>query len=200
VYERTDSIRKKWAAKTDYKLIERDCASFVQEILSTVGLRTPDRNSFTPKVWFPFDYAEAIFNMNNQSQFFDGIWQSTDPQSRWRLEIDRDRCVWIERKGTAVLKRDVPVDSAGDQKRISRSNGRDELVFLGARTQIIDPILARSPQPSYMQLQRQSADTLLAHWNGLVWTLDNKNNLTAIIQPGTTEKGKADFTFIRSDK
>jgi hypothetical protein len=40
-YKKAEAVRQKWDAKTDYKLLEQDCVSFVTEVAKSLDLKVP---------------------------------------------------------------------------------------------------------------------------------------------------------------
>ena len=123
----------------------------------------------------------------------DGHWESTDTTRRFRLEIAKDTCMWIERSATATeLKRTVKLEAAADGMRISRPNDPEVLTFLGFQPTLRGEILQKQPKPSFMVLTRQN-DTLKGLWSGIVAIKDNKGHLQELKQPGQTPAKEFDF-------
>lgn len=189
-YDDADVVRQAWLKKASYQLVFEDCTTFANEVAAKIGLRVPERGPTTPSVWFPAGYTSALIDANPQAQHLDGTWVSAD--NRWRLEIRRDTCVWIEHNASGsdfryVAKLEQPAPGKA-MFRISRPNDASYLAFAGARPDVIPAILARGPEPSFMELMRSSVGQLNASWNGLRWTLDAQNRLTGIQQPGAAPK------------
>ncbi len=178
------ALRRIWTTH-NYQTLVWDCTTFVADAARAIGLVVPARSESTPSTWFPSSMLRAMADANPQSRYLDGRWQSTDPQHRWRLEITRDRCSWIQRNATGgELRRQVTLERSGDVIRISRPNDAEVLAYLGARPGVLSAILARTPPASYMILKRGSVSSLSSQWNGLRWTLDAHNNLVTIVAPG----------------
>lgn len=106
-----------------------------------------------------------------------GTWQSTDERRRWKLTFANGACTWVERNSSgATLSRNVYPFISGSQYRIERANDGEVLTFLGARANVREQILARSPGPSFMLLAR-SGGAVTAEWRGLWWSVDTHGNL-----------------------
>lgn len=197
-YARAEVVRQAWADKKDYKLIESDCATFVEEVAKSLGLRSPDRGKLTSGTWFPSAFLLALVEMNEQSHFFQGRWESSDARKRWVLEFTDADCIWTERSKTgASLTRTVAAKPVAGVLQIERPNDKDVLTFLDARSGVVDQILAAGPKASFMNVTRTSASTLVVGWNGLAWELDKNDKLKTLIQPGTTPKTRAQFDLKR---
>ena len=121
------------------------------------------------------------------SSGFDGIWESDDPQHRFRLKIAGDAAEWTERfAGTADFVRKVPLQiERGGQARISRPNDDACLTFLGFQPTLRAAIIAHNPKPSFMTLSREGGD-LIGMWNGLLAIKDAKGKFQSLKQPGET--------------
>jgi hypothetical protein len=131
--------------------------------------------------------------VSGQSVSLDGHWESTDTTKRFRLEIAKDTCVWIERSATsAELRRTVTVEKAAGGMRISRPNDAEVLTFLGFQPTLRGEILQKQPKPSFMILTRQN-DTLTGLWSGIVAIKDNKGHLQELKQPGQTPAKAFEF-------
>ena len=131
--------------------------------------------------------------ISGQSVSLDGHWESTDNTRRFRLEIAKDTCVWIERAiPSAELRRTVKLERVAGATRISRPNDTEVLIFLGFQPTLRGEILQKKPQPSFMILTRQN-DTLTGLWSGIVAIKDNKGHLQELKQPGQTPAKAFEF-------
>lgn len=194
-YSEAQNVRTNYQSAASYQLLYNDCTTFIADVAKAVGLKTPDRNISGSA--FPFPFVRSLVEINAQNDFLDGIWESSDTQRRWRLEISRNNCLWLERNQAGGSHRiTTSVQERAGKRAILRGNDAAVLAFLGARQQLIGALLARSPQPSIMELTRQGADSVTARWSGFRWTLDAQNNLRDIQQPGASF---TDFTFRRAN-
>ncbi|RKH89643.1 hypothetical protein D7Y21_09725 [Corallococcus sp. AB045] len=195
-YDLADKIRQEWANRGEYQLVEQDCATFVGAVGTALGLCVPERDRVTASTWFPARFIEAVIAANDQSQFLNGLWESTDPKRRWLLEITGAGCVMTERVGAnAELRRSVTVERSASDVRVSRSNDRETLLALGARPRVVDAIVQGAPTPSYMTLRRTDASSLIGIWNGISWDLDMKGNLQRVHEPGS--RFRTEYSFAR---
>ena len=60
-YAKVEKARARWAAKKEYKLLQKDCVSFVAEVAKIVGLKIPDRK----KALLPQDFIQKISKLND---------------------------------------------------------------------------------------------------------------------------------------
>jgi hypothetical protein len=169
-----------------YKLHVNNCIDFVFAVAKAVGLKTPNRATVT----LP---TEALAGM--QSRYWEGSWQSDDPQTRFQFEIAGASAEWTERDTTGkALKVQVPFAAADDNVRVERPNSPQVLSHLGFQSTVAGEITAAGPQPSFFILRRID-DRLEGQWNGLVAIKDTAGHLKQLKQPGSTP-AKA-FTFSR---
>jgi hypothetical protein len=126
-----------------------------------------------------------------------GVWQSNDTQQRWLLDFNENGCIWTERSSSgATLQRTVPLLKTATGWKIERPNDAEVLRFIGARDSIINDIMSRNPNPSFIELDVQDS-SVQGKWNGLRWILDAGGNLVNIEQPGSTPNTKKDYSFVR---
>jgi hypothetical protein len=115
---------------------------------------------------------------------FDGKWRSSDPAGRFSIEIKGDSYTFIETSGGSTLARQGKIQAAADgRSMIYRQNDSDVLKFLGFTPAIIQQVLARSPQPSYIAIKRTGL-TLSGNWAGLEVIKDMKGQFKELRQPG----------------
>lgn len=182
-FDVVEAVRRSWASRTDFQLIEQDCVTFVMDVARALKLRTPDRAGFNN---IPWNYVRKLADANEQSQYLDGVWESTDTAQRFRLEVTRSSCTWTERGANGTeLKRTVVVTNDAQGFRINRPNDADVLTFLGFQPSLRAEILAQSPQPSFLVLSRPEADKIMGQWNGLLAIKDNSGRLRELKQPGS---------------
>ena len=60
LFDKIESIRKKWAGKKDYKLLKADCVTFTGGVGHTLGLKLPDRKDAK----LPTTYIEKVYELN----------------------------------------------------------------------------------------------------------------------------------------
>ncbi len=109
-----------------------------------------------------------------------GTWRSNDTPSRWTLGFSDGACNWVERNASGgTITRKVFPHVVGGRYRLERPNDAEVLTFLGARPEVRDEILARSPGPSIVTINRTDG-TASADWSGLFWTLDANGKLTSL--------------------
>ena len=126
-----------------------------------------------------------------------GVWQSDDPDHRWTLDCNENGVKWTERsKGGQTLDRQVNQKHTDDTWRIERPNDTTVLNFLGARPSLVQALLAKNPQPSFLEITAGATD-LSAGWNGLFWTVDRFGNLATMEQPGQNPARKKIFHLTR---
>ncbi|NOK32240.1 hypothetical protein HMI49_03340 [Corallococcus exercitus] len=125
-----------------------------------------------------------------------GKWQSPPPESRFALEFNGDRVRWSERSAVGVvLTREVALrELPNGGFRIERPNDAEVLAFLGYQPSLRAQILARSPNPSFMDILWEG-DDFRGEWNGLVVTKDAKAQLKEVVQPGG--RPAKSFSFVR---
>src|SRR5262249_1524290 len=116
----------------------------------------------------------------------DGVWESTDPAKRFRLEISKgNRCRFIERsQPSSELAREMLLLTSGSEEsityKIERPNTDEQvLIFLGYSPSIRQTILTRSPQPSFLQF-RQNGAQLDAEWHGIQVIKDERSIYRAL--------------------
>jgi hypothetical protein len=190
-FDAVEAVRRTWASRTNFQLIEQDCVTFVMDVARALKLRVPDRSGLDN---IPWKYLGKLAEANDQSQYLDGVWESTDSAKRFRLEIVRMSCSWTERNaGGSELKRMATLVEDAKSFRISRPNDTDVLTFLGFQPSLRTEILARGPQPSFILLSRPNAETIIGHWNGLLAIKDNSGKLKELKQPGTTPAKQFEF-------
>jgi hypothetical protein len=184
-YDAVVKVKEAWAKKTDYQLIYQDCVTFTLDAASKLGLRLPSRESLPDNISLPITLIQNLAT-NSTEDFPYGIWASSDPAKRWALQLNLDTGTWTERAASgAVLEQPTRITRLGDRKfRIERENNAEVLTFLGARDTVRTALLGRGVRPSYMTLERTSLDNFDAQWFGLRWSLDEKNNLKSVTQPG----------------
>ena len=198
-FDAADGIRNLWTLKAEYHLLDEDCASFVAEVGKALGLTVPDRGALKPGTWFPSDYIRLIASVNDQRKFADGIWDSADAGRRFHLEIDQRQCTWVERNTSgAEFRRSVSVQPVDAGFKLLRDNDAATLSFMGARPKVASQILAKGPQPSFLQLSRVGEKAMTATWSGLFWELDRQGNLTNLFQPGTGPKASVPVSLNRA--
>lgn len=186
-YKKADAIISRWQAKGQYQLLWEDCTTMINEVATALGLSVPGRGGVSPATWFPSGALGKLVNDNPQSHFLNGTWDSGDPAKRFRLEISGDQCRWTERAATGkTLTVAVTIGKDGSGFRISRQNDAATLAFAGARPAVASEILARSPAPSFMLLDRPDGHSLNGRWYGLKWTLDKNNRLAELVPAGTS--------------
>lgn len=105
--------------------------------------------------------------------------------SRWELEFSsQTQAIWREYRGGKSLSKTVPVEALPSQGwnvfRINRTNDRDVLGFHGCT--VINEVLAKNPEPSFMQLT-VTPDSISSRWHGLSWALHPNGSLKSIKQP-----------------
>src|SRR6185503_18155915 len=119
-FDAVKAVRDLWESKGSYKLIERDCVTFVMDVASALGLTVPNRSGFDN---IPWNYVRKLAEANSQEQHLDGFWESNDPGDRFRLEITRRSCVWIERAASGTtLSRQGTVSGSAAGFRVERPN------------------------------------------------------------------------------
>ncbi|MBY5456866.1 hypothetical protein HFO89_10890 [Rhizobium leguminosarum] len=191
-----DAIISRWARKGQYQLLWEDCTTMINEVARLIGLTVPDRGAASPSTWFPSGASAKLITGNPQSAFLNGTWDSGDPAKRFRLEIKGDSCKWTERSSAGKsLSVSVKVEKDGTSFRIAQPNDATTLAFAGARPSVASEIIARSPAPSFMTLDRSDGRTLNGRWCGLKWTLDDKNRLVDVVPPGTSA---TNFRFVQA--
>lgn len=126
---------------------------------------------------------------------FNGNWQSTDSEGRFKLQINGTDVILTERNSSGELKSTMKASSEGNSLKISRPNDDQVLRFIGYQNTLRQQIISRTPNPSYMVI-RKDGGKLKADWFGLLVIKDNKANLREVKQPGTAPS-KA-YTFARS--
>lgn len=190
-YEAVEAVRRNWASRTSFQLIEQDCVTFVMDVARALKLRIPDRSGFDN---IPWNYVRRLAEVNDQSQYLDGVWESTDAAKRFRLEIARTSCSWTERNASgSELKRTATLVEDAKSFRISRPNDIEVLTFLGFQPSLRAEILVRGPQPSFIVLSRSDVETIVGQWNGLLAIKDNSGKLQELKQPGTTPPKPFEF-------
>jgi hypothetical protein len=60
LFEKVEAVRKKWAAKKDYKLLEADCVTFTSEVGKILGLKLPDREDAK----LPVTFIKKLYELN----------------------------------------------------------------------------------------------------------------------------------------
>lgn len=139
----------------------------------------------------------ALHAPTEKWQDLEGIWESTDKDRRFRIEIGEgfSQCELVERKGGQELRKPVAVRGAGALSwALERENtDRDVLTFLGFRDSIQEEILKAAPKASVLTLTKKG-DRLKASWQGILVQRDGKGNISAIRQPGSVRA--KDFEFI----
>lgn len=186
-YNAAEQIINAWAARGTYQLLWQDCTTMMNEVAAKLSLKVPARDATSPDTWFPAGAMTKLVAENPQSAFLNGTWESSEAGSRFRLEIRNGQCSWKERTAAGTtFTSSATVEKAGNEFKISRKNDAAVLAFLGARPNAVAEILARSPPPSYMILNRPDASSLTGRWSGLRWTLDNQGRLVNLFPPGTT--------------
>ena len=59
-FDKVEAIRKRWASKKNYKVLESDCVSFTGEVATALGLKTPRR----AEARLPVTYVEKLYQLN----------------------------------------------------------------------------------------------------------------------------------------
>ncbi len=189
-YDKTFAIKDTWEGRDDYQLLENDCITFSTLIANNLNLLIPVRNA-TDRPW---DYIIKILNFNNQSDFISGIWLSTDPINRFKLEISRTNCIWTEKSQSGqTISRIVDIKVENNIKKIYRPNDNEVLTFLGFQNNIRGQILAHGANPSFIELKRIDTQNIQGLWNGIIIIKDNNANLKEVKQPGSTPAKQFDF-------
>ncbi len=183
----------RWQSGT-YQLVYNDCASFALEVAGNLMMKQPIKEGLDPGEYLPHNLIEKMQQINAQSDFIFGEWESDDPQRRWSLSVRDVDCDFRERTTAgAVLTRKVPVklktfDLNGSTRttwQIERDNDAEVLRFLGAKESVVGPILKLGPKPSSAILKRTSISDAELDWSGLSWRLDAAGKLAGIDQPGS---------------
>lgn len=125
---------------------------------------------------------------------FDGVWQSTDPRSRFTLSFSGGRATLLERATTgATLARDVTVALTDGRYRVERINNDIELLrFLDFRPAVYTEIVRRQPRPSYFLLSMRDGK-LMGDWFGLSVRLNPDNTFAELLQPGDRPSTQWEF-------
>jgi hypothetical protein len=172
-YDAADAVRVKWAQRTNYSLLTQDCVTFVGEVAAALALSVPERSGLDN---FPWRFVRKLAENNDQSQRLDGFWQSTDEERRFRLEIRRRNCVFIERnKSGASLRKESSLSPEGSAFKIVRANDAEVLSFF-YQPSLRSQILSRNPPASEFRLTRKDSQ-ITGEWRGLIATKDNHANL-----------------------
>lgn len=115
---------------------------------------------------------------------FDGTWQSSDADHRFKLECAKGTCQWVERNKSGVeLARKAKLVPDGANFRLDRANDAEVLTFLGFQPSLKQEILNRSPKSSYLIVSANNG-TLNATWYGLLVVKDNDAKLKELKNPG----------------
>jgi hypothetical protein len=61
-YREAMRIRDRWADRGEYRLLQRDCVSFIEEVAKKVGLKTPERKRFDA---LPERFVAEMMRINN---------------------------------------------------------------------------------------------------------------------------------------
>ena len=103
----------------------------------------------------------------------DGTWVSRgvidrNLDGRFRLEINKDSCLWIETNKINLNELQFRTDIIRENERIriERPNNKDVLMFLFSPIVALE-ILEQSPPPSFLLL-RNEGEKLVGTWNGLL--------------------------------
>jgi hypothetical protein len=59
-FDEVDAVRRRWASKKEYKLLEADCVTFAGEVARKLGLKVPKRGEAKT----PMKYVEKLYEMN----------------------------------------------------------------------------------------------------------------------------------------
>lgn len=191
-YDKSFAIKNTWEGRNDYQIIENDCITFATEVTKSLGLTIPVRE-LTDRPW---KYVDKFLSSNNQSDFLSGVWESSDPIKRFKLEITKMNCIWTERtqSGQTIVKT-MEIKKENGIYKIYRPNDNEVLTFLGYQNTIRSQILARGANPSYIDIKRIDGKNLQGLWNGIIIIKDASANLKEIKQPGSTPAKQ--FNFVR---
>jgi hypothetical protein len=180
---------KKWSG-VDYKLVVNNCIDLVFGIAKATGLVTPNRQT----VLLPTDFVGGI-----KSLYWTGNWNSTDIDTRFRLQISGNNAVtWTERNsasGQQLSKTSSLSLKSDGEAVVERPNSSDVLQLLGFQQNIIPSILAAGPKPSFLKLTRKG-HRVLGEWNGIVVIKDAKGHFSQLKQPGASPAKNFDFDRI----
>jgi hypothetical protein len=181
-------VLHRWAGQS-YQLRVNNCMDLTIAVAERAGLRTPPRPRST--ITLPTELLEGLKRL-----YWMGQWQSTEPQSRFQLDISASNKVgWAERNQSgAVLEIEVPLSPAEGEVRIERPNTARVMDHLGFQPTIRQQILAAGPRPSFLTMRRVD-HRIEAQWNGLVVIKDEQAQLKELKQPGTTSPKP--YTFDR---
>jgi len=189
-YDKTFGIKNTWEGRNDYQIIENDCITFATEVTKSLGLTIPVRG-LTDRPW---NYVDKFLSSNNQSNFLSGVWESSDPIKRFKLEITKTNCIWTERtQGGQTIVKTAEIKKENGIYKIYRPNDNEVLTFLGYQNNIRSQILARGANRSFIDIKRIDGKNLQGLWNGLIIIKDTNANLKEIKQPGTTPAKQFDF-------
>ncbi len=61
-FDKIEAIRKKWAGKKDYRLLEADCVTFTSEVAGSLGLKLPDRKDAK----LPVTFIQKLYELNKK--------------------------------------------------------------------------------------------------------------------------------------
>jgi hypothetical protein len=168
--------------------------TFALEVAGNLMMKQPIKSGFNPGTYLPHNLIEKLSDINSQSDFVGGQWDSTDMHRRWSMDARDVDADYLERSSTGTLLRpklDIKLEtfdlngSIPTTWRIERMNDAETLRFLGAKEKLIDPILKLGPLPSYCILKRLSTTNVQLAWYGLIWRVNSKGELAGIDQPGT---------------
>ncbi len=128
-----------------------------------------------------------------KGHYVPGIYNDTGSRKRWQLDLSEGnqyngKCAWVERSSSGAFHMESADILTGKKRgyyRIERPNTPEVLSFLGARSEVINQIMARNPPPSYIDF-RPVDGKMECLWNGLYWTVDSSGRLDKLEFPGTT--------------
>jgi hypothetical protein len=61
-FDKIETIRKKWAGKKDYRVLEADCVTFTDEVAGSLGLKRPDRKDAK----LPVTFIQKLYDLNKK--------------------------------------------------------------------------------------------------------------------------------------
>jgi hypothetical protein len=181
-------VRRKAKRAPDLQVLASELASLRQAIERLTEALVSARHDSLADVGMSVLAAADVVpaaGLGFAERFPFGVWQSHDTLQRWHLDFNDNGCQWTERAADGTtLVRQVDLGRSGSTWRIERPNDADVLRFLGASPAVVDDILARGPQPSFITIE-VLPDRIEAEWNGLRWTLDAQGRLQSLEQPGS---------------